>query len=66
MIEKKWIKVVPTPKRIKNMKKKVALLPFIRCEKKEWRELIVIFCECAKKDTEHPILRRNRRSRVVL
>ena len=49
MIEKKWIKVVPTPKRIKNTEKKVALLPFIRCEKKEWRELIVIFCECAKK-----------------
>ena len=49
MIEKKWIKVVPTPKRIKNTEKKVALLPFIRCEKKEWRELIVIFCEYAKK-----------------
>ena len=48
-MERKEIKLVPTPKKAADNGKKSSLLPFIRCEKKEWKELISVFCECTKK-----------------
>lgn len=51
-MEKREMNVVPTPKKMEKKGNRVALLPFIQCEKKEWKDLIATFCECAKKIQE--------------
>lgn len=41
--------LIPTPKKATDKGEKIALAPHICCERKEWKELISVFCDCAEK-----------------
>ena len=48
-MEQAEIILVPTPKKTVGKGEKLPLLPYIRCEKKEWKELVSVFCACTEK-----------------
>ena len=48
-MEQKDIMLIPTPKKATDKGEKIALAPYICCERKEWKELISVFCDCAEK-----------------
>lgn len=49
MITKKQIKLIPVPKKATGTDEQIQVLPYIQCDKSEWKELTVVFCNCINK-----------------